>query len=297
MFTKRPRAELFIGITSWNSAYFLGHCLDAALRTTKEVDTRILVLDNTSTDSSPVIAKDRGVELLSRACSQGDALNELLRRANSRYILLMHADVILLSPLWYDHCCAKLDAQVALVSPEDIGCGPLTRPFGKDKPESSFMFFRTDNLARIKMLKRQRLGPLPFPRRQVDFYGPHVTHHLPEHLAAKGYSWHPMRVHYSEALAEPVYPPPASPGVWTDELRYLLYGLGNFYSLDGVITHYHNWYDRVQQTVTSDVPVKQNTGFPLDYIKSYSARFLQDYLAGQLRLPDTAPSGREPRAL
>lgn len=295
-----PRAELFIGVTSWNSAYFLGHCLDAVLRTTGDIDTRIVVLDNASTDDSARIVKDRDIDLIIKACNQGDALNELLRRANARYVLLIHADVILLSPRWFELCRRKLGGQVTLVSPEDIGCGPLTRPFGRHKPESSFMLFAADALARMKILKRQRLGFLPFPRPVVDFYGPHVTHRLPEHLNSRGYSWHPMKVHYSATSVDPLYPTPASPGVWTDELRYLIYGLGNFYSLDGVITHYHNWYDRVQfagPSGESDNPLNQRTGFPLDYIKAYSARFLQDYLAGRLKLPGMDTIHREPKAL
>ena len=300
MFLTRPRSELFIGITSWNSAYFLGHCLDAAMRTTSDVDVRIVVLDNRSTDASPRLVRERDVELVTMACGQGDALNELLRRANSPYVLLLHADVILLSPHWFALCRSKLTRDVALVSPEDIGCGPLTRPFGKDKPESSFLFFQSQHLPRLRTVRHRRIGPLTIRHRSVDFYGPHITHRLPEQITDIGLTWQPMRVHYSAVRDQPVHPRPSLPGVWTDELRYLVYGLGNFYSLDGIITHYHNWYDRMQKTVASQSPRKatnRNTDFPLDYIKAYSDHFLKDYRSGQLDLPAMEVGPREPKAL
>ncbi len=40
--------DLFIGITSWNSALFLPHCLEAIRATTAGVATKVVVLDNCS---------------------------------------------------------------------------------------------------------------------------------------------------------------------------------------------------------------------------------------------------------
>jgi len=101
-------------------------------------------------------------------------------------------------------------------------------------------------------------------------------------------------------LQEPIYQRPSGSGVWSDELRFLRYGLGNFYTLDGMITHYHNWYDRVQQAagVPPVTPTGRNPkGFPLDYVKAYSERFLRDYQSGQLVLPSPQIIQREPKAL
>ena len=136
--------NLFVGITSWNSELLLGHCLDAVERTTNPDLTRIVVLDNESVDSPRAIAESRGVEVVTRSCTQPQALNHLFDLSHSNYTLLIHSDVILLSPKWLDLCEAYLTGNVAMVSPEDIGCGPYTRPWGKGMPESSFMLFRTD---------------------------------------------------------------------------------------------------------------------------------------------------------
>lgn len=54
-----------------------------------------------------------------------------------------------------------------------------------------------------------------------------------------------MDVHTSTREPEPVYVPNFKPKYWGETLSYLRYGLGNFYSLNGHITHYHNWFDRV----------------------------------------------------
>ena len=52
---------------------------------------------------------------------------------------------------------------------------------------------------------------------------------------------------------QPIYIPPFTPEYWSEDLSYLRYAMGNFYSLDGLITHYHNWFDRVPKDVPIDV--------------------------------------------
>src|SRR5262249_44398587 len=121
-------SELFIGITSWNSSLFLPHCLEAISATTAGTATEIVVLDNCSDDSSADIARTFGATVLQRRCNQADALNCLVAHSKAPYTLLIHADVILLGRSWFDLCQGKLTGSTVLVSPEDIGCGPLTRP-------------------------------------------------------------------------------------------------------------------------------------------------------------------------
>ena len=140
---RKPK-KLLIGITSFNSSIFLGSTIEAAQRNTDADFTRIVVLDNESTDGSAELARDHGVEVVTRNCHQPQALNHLLDLSNSEFTLLIHSDVILLSPKWFEVCVNRLTGNVALVSPEDIGCGPLTRPWGKQKPETSFLLFRTE---------------------------------------------------------------------------------------------------------------------------------------------------------
>ncbi len=261
---------------------------------------KVVMSDNISTDDSVVIANKFGVEVIVRRCSQAQALNELLRLSNAAYTLLLHADVVLLDPRWFDLCVSKCSDNTILVSPEDIGCGPYSRPFGAGKPESSFLFTLTDALRKTRVLQTHSFYRFPIPKRVVDFYGSHVTHRLPQRLNERGFNWFSMLVHTSDIVSEPIYKPAFEQCVWSEELGYLRYGLGNFYSIDSVITHYHNWYDRIDLNV--DAQSQQTTsdngaGFPVAYIKTYTQAFLRDYADGSLKIPQAVISSREPRAI
>ena len=113
--------ELFVGVTTWNSEMFLEDCLASIRRTTDPKTARIGVVDNVSTDRSVEIARDFGAQVHVERCSQSIALNRLLDMSDGRRTLLLHSDVILLSPRWYPVCDARMTGNVALVSPEDIG--------------------------------------------------------------------------------------------------------------------------------------------------------------------------------
>jgi hypothetical protein len=107
-----------------------------------------------------------------------------------------------------------------------------------------------------------------------------------------------MRVHASPREATPVYEPPFTPEYWSDELGMLRYGMGNFYSVDHVITHYHNWFDRVPKAIQADsVETTEGAGkgLPLAYLSSTTQRFLEDLARGALRLPDPAEPERTPK--
>jgi hypothetical protein len=84
--------------------------------------------------------------------------------------------------------------------------------------------------------------------------------------------------------------------VWSDELAYLRYGLGNFYSIDGVITHYHNWYDRAFHR-RNESQQENEKDLPLWYIDAYTQTFLADYDRGELVIPSAANYDRKPIAL
>lgn len=292
MNAKRP--ELFVGVTSWNSALFMGPCLDALRVTLANTTARVVVLDNGSTDGTDKIAREKGAEVVDVRVSQADALNRLASMSNAPYTLLIHADAVMLGANWFKRCKAEIDAGHALVSPEDIGCGPLTRTFGKDKPESSFLFFETRALRSLREVMWSGGRFLRWPRPAVDFYAPHVTHRLPEKLSARGATWRPMNVHWSIPTPEPIYFPKSPASVWSEELAHLTYGLGNFYSLNGEITHYHNWYDRVHAEKGAG-PIKCE--FPYDYIVATTTRFLSDLKNKTLILPPAVKSDREPKAL
>lgn len=288
--------DLFIGVTTWNSELFLDQCLEAIQETTRHVKTRIAIVDNLSTDRTQEIAKARGVDVHVEHCSQAIALNRLLDASSAPYTLLMHSDVILL-PDWFDTCTQRLSGDCALVSPEDIGCGPLTRPYGAGMPESCFIYYDTAKARQMRRIFWRRRRGLPWPVRMLDLEGYHVTHDLPETLRKNGFTWKPMRPHASPQHDGAPYAPPFTPEYWSEELGTLRYAMGNFYSLDGVISHYHNWFDRVPKNVpldSTETTVGQGQGLPLAFLSLGTQRFLDDLAAGELRMPSPDEPERIP---
>jgi glycosyltransferase involved in cell wall biosynthesis len=289
--------ELTIGVTSWNSAPFLGACL-GSIRATIGAQARVVVLDNLSNDGSDVVARRAGAELVSRRCSQADALNHLFAMSRSPYTLLIHADVVMLNPQWLDLCLRQFREDVALVSPEDIGCGPHTRFWGGGRPESSFLMFDTQMARYARPWFWRRRFRIKWPYRALDFTGDHVTYHLPEMLARSGRRVALMSVHASPADLDPPFVLGFGPKYWRPGFERLRYGLGNFYSLDGEITHYHNWYDRagcagaaIASDSTAEYPAEG--GFPLAWLKACGHRFLRDWEAGAVELPTVSVNRRE----
>lgn len=279
-----------MGITSWNSELFLGHCIDAVRRTTDSASTRIVIADNMSTDKSTAIAEERCIDIMKLRCSQAEALNRLFDLSRSEYTLLIHADVILLSKKWLEVCASHLMDNIVMVSPEDIGCGPYTRPWGKDMPESSFLLFRTDAVRAARRKFRKQRFKIKWRYRAVDFYGDHVTYNLPSMLKEHNLTWKMMSVHTSSLERTSLYSPRFKPKYWNDSLGYYRYGLGNFYSIDGHITHYHNWFDRISADsmglpVDSEETYPKEGGLPMAYVRAYTMRFISDLINGYLDLP------------
>lgn len=297
--SRSAQRDLFVGITSWNSGDFIAHAVRAVYRTTSDVDVRVVVLDNESRDESVELARSEGAEVIVARMNQREALNTLAERSNSPLTLLMHADVILLSSSWLSACLAKLNEDVILVSPEDIGCGPFTRPFGKGKPESSFLLFDTRRMRETRIRLWRRRWMIPYPKLRIDFYGPHVTHSLPSRLAREGYGWYPMKVHPSDRTSCPLYVPSWNPIHWREDLPYYRYGLGNFYSIEGEVTHYHNWFDRVHKGVSPDseeTVMKGGRGVPIAFVQEYTRTFLDDLESGRVQIPDSETIARQESA-
>lgn len=281
--------DLFIGITSFNSEWFLDACLDSLAKTLEKGSYRTMVLDNSSTDNSVRISKKWGAEVVIKNCTQANALNYLYRRSGSPYTLLIHADVVMLGKTWFEKCCAKVDAGSVLVSPEDIGLGPYTRGY-PGMPESSFMFFDTARAKKICNWYRTQRFKVLWPWKGINFYGPHITHGLPADIHSAGLNWTPMRVLVSPRSQTPIYECDFEAANWRKEYGNYQYGFGNFYSLDGEITHYHNWYNRAEQVAPDSKEVHKSDLLPLAYLRIYGDRFLKDYFSGQLRLPEQQES-------
>lgn len=270
--------SLFVGVTSWNSRVFLDACLDSLRKTCGEAE--VCVLDNVSTDDSCDVARRHGAKVIRKACSQPFAMNALAAMSRSDCTLLVHADVVFLGPDWRERCMEAVRRGASLVSPEDTGCGNGTRPWGRGMPESSFLFFDTGMLGKLREIRWIRRFQLPWPVAAVDFFGDHITYNLPGEIARRGGKIQFMDFHAGPAAPEPIVNPVQAYQYWQPAWANLRYGLGNFYTLDGALTHYHNWYDRLNATGGRDPD-----GLPAEFLAAYSRNFLEDYKRGNVQLP------------
>lgn len=281
------RAELRVGITTWNDADAIELCLDSLARTLNDVRYEVEIVDNGSTDGTVELARSRGAHVVVRDWSQSDALNHLLLRSDATNTLLLHSDVVLLAADWYARVVAALDERTILVAPEDIGAGPFLRAdIGAGMPESSFLFWRTADAKRLRqLLPRHILRAVPrhLPLRAINLYHRHVTHYIPELLGRRGSTWRRMDVLPSPTGAQWFeLEERLSGATWADEWGCLAYGFGNFYALDGEITHYHQWYARRSAFDSSGL---NDDGVPVAYLDESAERFSRDYAAGTVKLP------------
>jgi len=74
-------------------------------------------------------------------------------------------------------------------------------------------------------------------------------------------------------------------GAWDEEWAHYVYGFGNFYRLDGVVTHYHQWYARATAGDTERMGPRTA---PVEFLRQSQERFARDYERGQVLLPDPA---------
>jgi hypothetical protein len=200
--------------------------------------------------------------------------------------------VFFLTNTWFETCAAELEKGHALVSPEDCGLGNYVRKDFKGIPESSFMMFDVAKLhARLRRLdvprffKRLMKYRHAGPWRVLPLYVNHVTHALPAAIKEAGLTWKPMAVHPSRRLEQAWFDLPPGKWNWQDEWGFYDYGFGNFYSLNGTLTHYHNWYSR---DLFSGKSERNADGVPMQYIRQYTQRFLADLKSGDLHLPVVA---------
>ncbi len=276
--------SLFVGITAWNSDWFLGDCLDSLREKTKGHRLEIVVFDNHSTDGTVEIAKRRGAKVKIGNSGQGTALNWLFAQSRAELTLLIHADVVFLSENWFPICYEAMSTNTVLVSPKDIGLGPMTRGY-HDKPESSFMLFHTRRAKRLMRWYSTQRFKIKWPWRGINFYGPHITHDLPKEIAEAGLTWEKMDVWESPRAENPIYRCEFPAANWKPEYADSEYGFGNFYSLNGQLTHYHNWYNRANQVPTDSTEVHPTDHLPLAFFRVYGERFLNHYRSNQLQIP------------
>lgn len=288
---RRSAPDLRVGITARDDAEPLRLCLESLRRTLEGVSHEVVVLDYGSHDGTAEVAREAGATVAVRPLHQGDALNWLLATSRSPHTLLLHSDVVLLSEEWYQLVSSALTGNVVLVSPDDSGVGPhLRAAYGTGKPESSFLLWRTEAALRLRRLRLRRAVRSVLTRermpslRGVNLYHQHVTHYLPAILARHGLAWRAMDVLPSPRV-EPWYvyrggDPAAN---WDPAWACYAYGFGNFYALEGTITHYHQWYARHSGLGPDEL---NDDRVPAGFLREAAGRFRRDYEAGALRLPD-----------
>src|SRR5947207_11118737 len=81
--------DLFVGVTTWNSATLLPASLASIRRHTDERRTRLMILDNFSTDATVDIARSFDADVLQRRSGQAAALMDLFNASRSELTLLV----------------------------------------------------------------------------------------------------------------------------------------------------------------------------------------------------------------
>ena len=279
--------ELRIGITCRNDRDALELCLGSIARTTADTELEVIVVDHESRDGSADLAAGASARVLVRPWNQTESINYLVGSSRAKYTLLLHSDVVLLEDGWFPHLVRRLEGNVALVSPDDSGVGAhMRKAYGSGHPESSFMLWRTALVRTIR-----RVHPSEFPRRArvrlplmrtLDLYNLHLTHQLASDLARQGLSWTAMTVLPSPRTTGWYHHAVPEGACWDPEWATLEYGFGNFYALEGRITHYHQWLTRFSD---HDLDLLNDDGFPIRFLTEAAARFRADYLSGSVKIP------------
>jgi GT2 family glycosyltransferase len=88
--------DLSIIIVNWNTRDLLTRCLQSVYDTTRNLDFKVIVVDNASTDGSQEMVRQEfpDVRLIANAENLGfaKANNQAIRRSRGRYVLLLNSD-------------------------------------------------------------------------------------------------------------------------------------------------------------------------------------------------------------
>jgi glycosyltransferase involved in cell wall biosynthesis len=146
-------SRIDVAVTCYNYARFLRQCVESVL-TQSHRDCRILIIDDASTDETPVIAaalvaEDERVTVLRHPVNQGHiaTYNEAIRLAAGDYFLLLSADDFLL-PGAIARAVAVLDghSDVGLVIGRSLRHEPCQEPLartadtpGRQSPDAAIL--------------------------------------------------------------------------------------------------------------------------------------------------------------
>ena len=105
-------ATVDIVIPTWNGAPLLAATLETLSRQTYPI-SRVIVVDNGSTDDSAALAAKAGAQVISLGANQGfaPAVNRGIRAATAEYIAIVNNDVTL-PPEWLARLMDKLEAKL-----------------------------------------------------------------------------------------------------------------------------------------------------------------------------------------
>lgn len=143
-------------VVSWNAAYSLALMWEAYQRLNPEYPAKLLVLDNGSTDGALEYAKRHAdlVLLGDNTRNHGWALTELVRRAETAYVLTMDNDAFFTRPGGVDYMMECFTSGTLCVCPDRPHTLGKGLPYGAHRtiewgPDISCALFRTDVIQRI----------------------------------------------------------------------------------------------------------------------------------------------------
>jgi GT2 family glycosyltransferase len=95
---KKTTKKLSIIIVNYNVEYFLEQCLNSVLKSTKDIDAEIFVVDNNSIDGSVEMVKEKFPEVIlfdnHDNLGFSKANNQAMRESQGEYILLLNPDTV-----------------------------------------------------------------------------------------------------------------------------------------------------------------------------------------------------------
>ncbi len=120
-------------IPTWNRADLLRSILENLRAQTHPLD-QIIVVDNGSTDATPLVTREFGVDTVVFPENRGFAVavNEGIRHAKGSWILIVNNDVVL-EPAWLERLLASAERENAW-----FGAGKLLRPNNRNLIDGSW---------------------------------------------------------------------------------------------------------------------------------------------------------------
>ncbi|HEX6100207.1 MAG TPA: glycosyltransferase family 2 protein [Thermoanaerobaculia bacterium] len=117
--------RITIVLVTWNSAPYLGRCLEGILQQTYR-DRELIVVDNASTDPSAAIAEPHAARVIRNESNRGfsAAVNQALEVASGDFLLVVNPDCYL-EPEYAERLVEVFESSSRQVAEDDSTTGPL----------------------------------------------------------------------------------------------------------------------------------------------------------------------------